>query len=185
MIKWLDVPETEINIIEGTPKKRLSLVMDLKKYNIINYELLRNHTSELMKIFRSTKWDAIVCDEAHRIKNRKAKQTIGIKLLKTSYKFALTGTPIQNKPDDLWSILNWLNPFYSGESYWQFVNKFCEIEETYFGNQIIGLTRDTDSQQILQNILNEIMIRTVNDDSLPDQIDIPIEIEMKIGRAHV
>lgn len=177
LIKWLSIPEDDINIIEGTPKQRKEKVKNFKKYNIINYELLRNHTDETMKALRKTKWDAVVCDEAHRIKGRKSKQTKGVKLLKAKYKFALTGTPIQNRPDDLWSILHWLDSYWSGGSYWRFVETFCEVEENFFGKEIKGLTQNEYNQKALRNILSEVMIRRTNDESLPDKIEIPIFLE--------
>lgn len=178
LIKWLNTKEEEINIIEGTPKQREKKVKNLKKYNIINYELLRNHTDVTMKILRKTKWDAVVCDEAHRIKNRKAKQTKGVKMLDAKHKFALTGTPIQNKPNDLWSILHWLDPFWSGRSYWRFVETYCDVEETFFGKEIRGLTTNEYNKKALRRILENIMIRRVDDDSLPEKIEIFVPLEM-------
>lgn len=183
LIKWLGVSEDDINIIEGTSKQREKKVKNLKKYNIINYELLRNHTNETMKALRKIKWDAVVCDEAHRIKNRKAKQTEGVKLLNTKHKFALTGTPIQNKPDDLWSILHWLDPFWSSKSYWRFVETFCEVEENFFGKEIKGLTTKEYNKKALQRILENIMIRRVDDNSLPEKIEISVPLEMSKKHA--
>lgn len=178
LIKWLSVSEDDINIIEGTPKQREEKVKNLKKYNIINYELLRNHTNETMKVLRKTKWDSIVCDEAHRIKSRDAKQTEGVKLLNAKHKFALTGTPIQNMPNDLWSILHWLDSYWSGKSYWRFVETFCEVEENFFGKEIKGLTPNEYNREALRTILSEIMIRREYDASLPDKIEIPVSLEM-------
>lgn len=176
--KWLDVDEDDINIIEGTPKQRLALTEDLKSYNIINYALLRNRQDPAAKNLFKTKWDALVIDEAHRIKNRKAKQTKGIKRLKADHKFALTGTPIQNKPGDLWSILHWIDPFYSGRSYWRFVENFCEVEEGFFGKEILGLTKDEEKIDALRTILDHVMSRRLGDDELPERIDIPIKLEL-------
>lgn len=176
--KWLKVKDSDINIIEGSIKQRKEKTKNFKKYNIINYELLRDTRKEDTSNIIKNKWDAVVCDEGHRIKNRNAKQTIGIKKLKSKYKVVLTGTPIQNKPNDLWSILNWLGPYWSGKSYWRFVETFCQIEETFFGKEIVGLTKNEKAKDSLKKILNEIMIRRETSDSLPDIINIPIRIPM-------
>ena len=157
LVKWLDLDPNEINIIEGTPKERLEASKGLKRYNIINYELLRNYKDPAVIQLTKTKWDTIVADEAHRLKNRKAKQTKGVKRLKSKYRFALTGTPIQNKPDDLWSILNWLDPFLSGKSFWRFVETFCNVEEGFFGKEILGLTTNDYNLEALRNVLSRIM----------------------------
>lgn len=55
-------------------------------------------------------WNLIVLDEAQAIKNAAAKQTQAVKKLKAGVRFALTGTPIENRLGDLWSIFDFLNP---------------------------------------------------------------------------
>ena len=59
------------------------------------------------------------------IKNRKTQQTRALKKLKVKYRRALTGTPIINRPDDLWSILNWLWPR-NYTSYWRFFAQYVD-----------------------------------------------------------
>jgi len=55
-------------------------------------------------------WDLLVLDEAHAIKNPAARQSRAVKKLKAGAKIALTGTPIENKLGDLWSLFDFLNP---------------------------------------------------------------------------
>src|SRR6516164_4253303 len=55
-------------------------------------------------------WNLVVLDEAQAIKNASAKQTQAVKKLKAGVRFALTGTPIENRLGDLWSIFDFLNP---------------------------------------------------------------------------
>ena len=184
--KWTNIPTHLINIIDGTPKQVEKQLENLHvPYTIVNYERLRptktsnkKETNKVLKAIRDIKWDAIVCDEAHRIKNAKAKQTKGIKSLKSDYRIALTGTPIQNKPNDLWSILHWINPYYSGQSYWRFVEYFCETFDNGFGTQIAGLTKDPERVEALGKLLSNIMIRRENDDSMPRVINVPVNILM-------
>jgi hypothetical protein len=59
-------------------------------------------------------WHRIVLDEAQNIKNPKAAQTKAILKLNAPHRLALTGTPIENRLMDLWSIFNFLNPGYLG-----------------------------------------------------------------------
>ena len=66
-------------------------------------------------------WFHIIGDEIHNIKNRKAQQTQAFKKLKTYYKTGLSGTWADNRPDDAWSVLNWLWPK-TFSSYWGFFN---------------------------------------------------------------
>lgn len=76
---------------------------------------------------RKTFWFHIIGDEIHRVKNRKAQVTRALKRLKTVYKTGLSGTPADNRPADLWSILNWLYPN-NFRSYWNFYRAYVEYE---------------------------------------------------------
>src|ERR1700682_5092430 len=58
----------------------------------------------------SADWDAAILDEAQAIKNPGARQTRAVKELKARVRIALTGTPVENRPLDLWSIFDFLNP---------------------------------------------------------------------------
>ena len=61
-------------------------------------------------------WNLLVLDEAQAIKNPSAKQTQAVKKLKAAVRFALTGTPIENRLGDLWSIFDFINPSLLGSA---------------------------------------------------------------------
>jgi SNF2 family DNA or RNA helicase len=67
------------------------------------------------KLFSSLEWQRVVVDEAQNIKNPKAAQTKAINKLPARHRLALTGTPVENRLLDLWSIFNFLNPGYLGK----------------------------------------------------------------------
>lgn len=123
---------------------------------LINYEKLLNE--RVMTILRSTRWDMLLLDEAHRIKNRTSKRAAAVKLIPSEYKWAMTGTPILKKPDDLWSILNFLGVKYSGISYWNFVNYYCKVVEGFFGNKIVGLTENSTRVATFKKLLDHVAI---------------------------
>lgn len=89
--------------------------IDSVDYVIIHYELLVRHIDILTKYQFST----FILDECHRIKNRKALRTITVKKIKAARKLALSGTPFDKDPSELWSILNFLAPK-EFTSYWTF-----------------------------------------------------------------
>ncbi len=60
------------------------------------------------------KWHRVVLDEAQAIKNPSAKQTKAVKQIQARSKIALTGTPVENRLMELWSIMDFLNPGYLG-----------------------------------------------------------------------
>lgn len=132
-------------------------VLDPGKVYIVNYDKLRNE--KVLNKFRRFRWDCLVLDEAHKIKNRTSKQAIAVKLIPCARRMALTGTPILRYVDDLWSLLNFLGEEYSGKSYWAFVEYFCEIEKTPWGNKIVGTTEDEYKQSVLRTLLSLFMIR--------------------------
>lgn len=73
---------------------------------IISYEKIRAHVN----FFRDFKFLFIVLDEAHLIKNSKSQTTQAIKTLQAERKLILTGTPLQNRVTELWSIFDFLMP---------------------------------------------------------------------------
>lgn len=132
------------------PKDRDELLVHLEgkyPYNqkpafvIIHPEALR-----LMDELQKIKWFHIIVDEVHRFKNRKAQQTHYLKRLQTYYKTAASGTPADDKPQDLWSILNWLYPK-EFSSYWRFVNQYCLQDRQEIGGgrtfrKIVGVNKE-------------------------------------------
>jgi non-specific serine/threonine protein kinase len=69
-------------------------------------------------------WRYVVLDEAQAIKNPSAKQTRAVKALHARWRLALTGTPVENRVGDLWSIFDFLNPGLLGSS--KAFNGFCK-----------------------------------------------------------
>ena len=138
-------------------------------YFICHWEALR-----LMPSLRKVDWFHIIADEVHRAKSRKAQQTQALKGLRARYKTGLSGTPADNKPDDLWSILNWLWPSYY-TSYWSFVRRYCIAEkvpdpsgQTSGYMKITGLTN---ALPALHNEMRPWFVRRMKEDVLKDLPD--------------
>ena len=67
-----------------------------------------------LKLLSEMPWRGVVLDEAQNIKNPQTKQSRAARSLAADYKFALTGTPVENHLGDLWSIMDFLNPGFLG-----------------------------------------------------------------------
>lgn len=124
---------------------------------IVNYDKLRNEKT--LAKFKAFRWDFLILDEAHKIKNRTSKQTIAVKLIPSARRLALSGTPILKYVDDLWSILHFFGEEYSGKSYWNFVGYFCKVDKTPWGDKIVGTTDDPYRVALLHILLTLFMIR--------------------------
>lgn len=113
--------------------------LDSGGFYIMHPEALR-----LMPELQKVQWDMIVVDEAQGFKNRKAQRTKALKQLRTTYKRALTGTLIINRPDDAWSILHWLYPK-EFRSYWRHFETFVAYTVDHFGYKHVIGARNTEA----------------------------------------
>jgi len=119
--KWLDILPT--HVIDGDKsarQKTINLLSSAKKEAFItSYDSLRAD----LELYENTEFSLIILDEAQFIKNSKALKSQAVKKLNGKFRFALTGTPIENDIKDLWSIFDFLMPSYLyDESY--FVKRF-------------------------------------------------------------
>jgi superfamily II DNA or RNA helicase len=82
-----------------------------------------------------TPWQLVIIDEAQAIKNPAAKQTKTVKQLKATARIALTGTPIENRLGDLWSIFDFINPGLLGPSkqFSSFVKRLADRPQNPYG----------------------------------------------------
>merc|ERR1719481_1966638 len=87
---------------------------------ITSYDIVRND----VEFFGSIKWNYLVLDEGHVIKNTKSKTAIAIRQLVASHRIILTGTPIQNGVLELWALFDFLMPGYLGTEK-QFTAKYA------------------------------------------------------------
>jgi hypothetical protein len=94
-------------------------------FTIVNYEQM---LLDSLDVNRRLKPDVVVLDEAQRIKNWSAKTTQAIKRLQSRYAFVLTGTPIENRIDELHSLMDFLNPTVLGPLF-RFNREYYELDE--------------------------------------------------------
>lgn len=114
-------------------------------------------------------WQHVVLDEAQNIKNPSAKQTQAIKKLEAEHRIALTGTPVENRLSELWSIMDFLNPGYL-KSAQHFRTNFALPIEKY---------RKQEQAEMLRRIIQPFVLRRVKTD--PTIIkDLPDKMEMKV-----
>lgn len=92
-------------LVLGPAAERLDQYGNEAFFTVCNYEqVLRDHAA-----IEQIPWDLIILDEAQRIKNWEAKTTAVIKSLRSPYALALTGTPLENRLDELYSIIEFID----------------------------------------------------------------------------
>ena len=125
---WKDWTGGEAYVMQTTKDE-----LNLQHYDmplIVNYEKFRGTSNNNEVCERIVKWkpEAVIVDEAHRMKDRKSLTAQRLqRFLHVPVRIALTGTPATNRPWDVWSILHWLFPD-EYRSYWNFVNEYFEEE---------------------------------------------------------
>lgn len=112
-------------LVFGPRKVRLAAYESPAFFTLVNYEQM---LADALDVNERLKPDAIVLDEAQRIKNWSTKTAQAIKRLKSRYAFVLTGTPIENRIDELFSIMGFLNPAILG-SLFRFNRDFYQLDE--------------------------------------------------------
>lgn len=114
-------------------------------------------------------WQYVVVDEAQNIKNEAAKQTQAIKNLSARHRIALTGTPVENRLSELWSIMEFLNPGYLGSAT-DFRKRFAIPIERY---------HDAERAGVLKRVIQPFVLRRVKTDKAIIA-DLPEKMEMKV-----
>jgi superfamily II DNA or RNA helicase len=94
-----------VQVIDGTTAQRRARYSQPTFYRLINYEVVPRDLDEL----NAWQPDLIVLDEAQRIKNWESKTTRAIKKLRSPYAMVLTGTPLENKLEELYSIVQFVD----------------------------------------------------------------------------
>ena len=94
-------------------------------FTIVNYEQVLRDAEDIND---GTAPDVVVLDEAQRIKNWQTKTARRVKSLRSPYAFVLTGTPVENRIDELYSIVQYLDPELLGPLF-RFNRDFYELDE--------------------------------------------------------
>ncbi|MBD3881651.1 DEAD/DEAH box helicase [Phormidium tenue FACHB-886] len=136
-----------------------------KQLVITSYSLVHRDLKDLQTV----SWQGIVLDEAQNIKNADSKQSQSVRQLDCQFRIALTGTPVENRLAELWSILDFLNPGYLGPKNF-FQRRFAIPIERY---------GDTASLKTLRSLVQPFILRRLKTDRSIIQ-DLPEKQEMTV-----
>lgn len=161
-------------VVSGGPKKRAAQYEESAFFTVVNYELVLRDLEHIHNLDA----DLVVLDEAQRIKNWRAKTSQAIKELPRPFAFVLTGTPLENRLEELYSIVEFLDDKLLGPP-WQFMAQHV-IQDEWGG--IIGY-KDLEG---VRRAIAPILLRRRKADvlgDLPERIDndfwLPLETEQE------
>jgi SNF2 family DNA or RNA helicase len=141
-------------------------------YYIIHWDALPLVDGLRQPGVRALEWDHVIADEAHLAKNRHAGRTLDLKKIKARVKTAATGTPADDKPQDMWSILHWLDKK-TWSSYWDFFNRYIKWEMAFTRSNPNGYRKIKGTQNLdeLHDKIRPFYIRRKLTDVIDDMPD--------------
>lgn len=118
-------------------------------------------------ILQRIDWLTVIADEAHRMKDPKAKRTMAVKgaARPARWRWALTGTPLSNQPGDVWSILHFLEPA-EWPSRSKFYDRWVYSVETQWGHRPVAWRQDSRAE--IDRHLHTYILRRTKAEVLPD-----------------
>lgn len=150
-------PGLKILPVDGTPTQRKKLLNHVKDFDIIitSYSLLQKD----IDFYKTIPFAYAILDEAQHIKNRDTRNAKSVKMLQAGHRLILTGTPIENSLDELWSLFDFLMPGLLS-SYDRFVEKYVRNP-----NRMQGQTKNLDT---LRKKVSPFILRRMKKDVIAD-----------------
>lgn len=155
-------PDFRVLSVDGTPVQRKKLLQGVKDYDIVvtSYSLLQKD----IEIYQDFQFSYAILDEAQHIKNRSTRNARSVKMLKAKHRLILTGTPIENSLEELWSLFDFLMPGLLS-SYDRFTEKYLRATQSDSGQRNLEPLRQKVSPFILRRMKKDVLseLPPVND----------------------
>ncbi|MFH1134547.1 MAG: DEAD/DEAH box helicase [Pseudomonadota bacterium] len=161
-----------VEVVEGPPAKRKQCYGSETFYKITNYELV-DRDRQLIKEWQP---DLVILDEAQRIKNWKTLAAQSVKRLESPYALVLTGTPLENRLEELYSIVEFIDRFRLGPLF-RFLADHRVTEEADGTGKVIGYKNLRNITQTLSPILIRRSKKEVLSE-LPERMEKKFLVEM-------
>lgn len=145
----------------GNPKDKQGVLNAIKggrsEIMITTYSTYRNSESEINTI----NWDCVIADECHQIKSKSAEITKAMNRVNALCRIGLTGTAIQNKYEELWTLLNWARPgdYGSAQEWKQSVSIPLKMGQAHDATYAQLANARTKASELVQDILPDVFLR--------------------------
>ena len=187
MERWLVHRDYTLTSIES----KTPLPAEARAGGVISYGLMANRIEEFVEQMQDQSWGLLNFDECHFLKDEKAKRTQAAMRLKGDRTLMLTGTPMLNRPKDMWPVLRKLDP----KTWWarkNYVKRYCGGKQVYIGSGRYAWddTGASNLKELQQRLRSSVMIRRLKKDvlkELPEKMRsvFPMELTGKERTAHV
>ncbi len=176
----------DIGVVAGTREARQAIYAEAPPVLVTSYELARADERELSEVAP----DLLILDEAQRIKNWRTRTASVVKELRSRFAFVLTGTPLENRLDDLYSLMQVVDPHLFGPL-WRFNEEFTTLDGSGrpVGHRNLDRLRDRIAPVVLrrrkEEVLSDLPDRLVSRLTLPmtrEQQEIHADAEESAGR---
>ncbi|MCE5319370.1 MAG: DEAD/DEAH box helicase [Parachlamydia sp.] len=139
--------------VDGTPAQRRKLQTEIKNHDVVitSYSLLQKD----IEFYKEMPFSYAILDEAQHIKNRSTRNAKSVKMIQAQHRLILTGTPIENSLDELWSLFDFLMPGLLS-SYDRFVEKYIRNPSYNNGRNMDALRRKV-SPFILRRMKKDVL----------------------------
>ncbi|MBS0605002.1 MAG: DEAD/DEAH box helicase [Verrucomicrobia bacterium] len=117
-------PKFKVTVVDGIPSNRKKTIEQMENFDVLvtSYTLLQKDIEH----YKATNFSYVILDEAQHIKNRGTRNAKSVKMVHAEHRLILSGTPIENSLDELWSLFDFLMPGFLG-SYDRFVEKYIRV----------------------------------------------------------
>lgn len=146
-------PKIKAQVIDGIPQQRKKLLADVQEMHVLitSYTLLQKD----IEAYKEIPLSYCILDEAQHIKNRSTRNAKSVKMIQATHRLILTGTPVENSLEDLWSLMDFLMPNFLG-TYDRFSEKYIRApSQTHAQN--IDYLRKKISPFILRRMKSDVL----------------------------
>jgi SNF2 family DNA or RNA helicase len=166
-------PKLKVLIVDGIPSQRKKLIESITKDHVVitSYTLLQKD----VEFYKSTTFSYAVLDEAQHIKNRGTRNAKSVKQILAQHRLILSGTPIENSLDEMWSLFDFLMPGFLS-SYDRFVEKYIRVAGQEVNKNLQYLKKKV-SPFILRRMKSDVL------DDLPPVSDIVYHCQLSECQA--
>lgn len=151
-------PTLKAVVVDGTPEKRKKSLKSARDFDIVitSYNLLQKD----IEIYKEMLFNYVVLDEAQHIKNRGTRNARSVKMIRATHRLILTGTPIENSLEELWSLFDFLMP--------GLLSTYDRFVEKYIRKLAAPQSSSSEHLETLKKKVSPFILRRMKEDVLQD-----------------